>query len=340
MSFPCKTWIRTPRNPHFQTHPQHFAFDRIRTGKVQELSDGTLAVTVEVAFRHVVKRAFVAPEYYLFTCCDQAELNRLLSALKDASLFEDLSSTSGISSGLLALSSKTTLDVVELDLHKPSQTPTGNMQQARDHAVRIAVERFIAQRFCEKEPLTLTLLRLGLLKLEDVIGYIDYFIHSEDSSELSLIVMHDEQVIGAALNETLQAHMDESDAVPLGMVPVVNFLVAQDEAAVSHCDSFFEGFRAARSRGKVGHHMMVAGNSIADAEAAFYFSMVTFKQKGYEFVVVEATNPWTVGECAKYGAVPVHSAAFRDFIVQVDDETMAPIGPLDQASVFFTLRLA
>ena len=76
---------------------------------------------------------------------------------------------------------------------------------------------------------------------------------------------------------------------------------------------------------------MIAGSGAGAAEAAFTESMKIPQQRGLEFVVIEATNPWTASMCEKYRGLAIESEAYGD-----DIRDSLPIGPPELSSVFST----
>jgi len=335
-----KEWIRSPRNPHLVKRPQHFIIEDVLVNNRDSENGGT-EVIIKVCFRHTVdgKSGFVVADNHRIICNsrdDAASIVRLFRAANaGVTSFEPPVQTGILASGVNVLLTPLVLP--------PNGSPEWRIENLTEKSLRSAASKFICDRFCEKEPLTFTLIASGTLRSSEVAQYIESCMVSAEVSGLSLALLDDAgAIMGAAMNEILpetEESTSHEPVIPDGMTPVVKFLTMQDRSALEYCNERLIGFREAWQKRLVGHHMMVAGASVPGAEEAFRSSMQVFRGRGLEFVIVEATNPWTVSQCEKYKALAVHTLAFKDFLVSDASGTSCPIGPADQASVFYVLRL-
>lgn len=164
-------------------------------------------------------------------------------------------------------------------------------------------------------------------------------------------------VVGAALNETLlhDAAAPRSDdpfldAVLRTIGPVMELLVAQDAAAIAALCAAFPDFAHALEHGRVGHHFMVARADALPTEHAFELVAATverYRELGFGYVIVEATNQWTGAACEALNGVRVHYAPFRATPSvaasdePLDDVVSSPDGYLaakDSGSMLYVIR--
>jgi len=198
------------------------------------------------------------------------------------------------------------------------------------------VGEFVASQFVDKEPMTHFQISNKTMAEDTLRGFVFSFIHEGDVPDVSLAIRTDGKLVAAALNETLAPPDAEAHPMTLpGMERILTLLRRQDEHALTFCSEHIEGFADAWKRGKIGHHFMIAGSGAGAAETAFTESMKMLQQKGHEFVVIEATNPWTASMCEKYGGLAIESEAYGD-----DIRDSLPIGPPELSSVFYAIRLA
>lgn len=184
--------------------------------------------------------------------------------------------------------------------------------------------------------------------------------HDTLTQSLAILDEHG-QVIGGALNETTP-HGEESPALreddpflsaALGFVePVLALLGAQDAEAFAALAARYPDFRTAHDAGRVGHHFMVARSDALDKADAFELVAATaarYREVGYAFMVVEATNQWTGAACEVLNGVRVHFAPFRvrPFVrksaTPLDDVVTSPSGFLsdkDSGSMLYVIRLS
>jgi hypothetical protein len=167
-------------------------------------------------------------------------------------------------------------------------------------------------------------------------------------------------VIGGALNETMPLdglpsfrRGDPSlDAVLAFVEPVFALLGAQDAEASKALSVAYPEFRDAYAAGGVGHHFMVARSDALPKADAFELVAATaarYRELGYAFMVIEATNQWTGAACEVLGAVRVHFAPFRAHrtvrpsAVPLADTVTSPDGFLsakDSGSMLYVMRRA
>jgi hypothetical protein len=204
----------------------------------------------------------------------------------------------------------------------------------RDEVEKVA--EFVADQFLHKEPMTHFQIGNKTMPEDALRKFVLSFIHEGDVPDLSLAIRTDGKLVAAALNETLAPPETELPPISIpGMERTLTLLRRQDEQALTFCSAHIRNFADAWKAGKVGHHFMIAGSGAGAAEVAFIETMRTFQQKGHEFVVIEATNPWTASMCEKHGGLAIESEAYGD-----DIKDSLPIGPPELSSVFHAIRLA
>jgi hypothetical protein len=134
--------------------------------------------------------------------------------------------------------------------------------------------------------------------------------------------------------------------------PVITSLGIQDAEALTALSSRYPAFRETYAKGKVGHHLLVArSDALAKADA---FELVAasaehYRDLGYAYMVVEATNQWTGAAFEALGGVRVHFYPFqarrvvRERAVPLEGILTSPTGFLsdkDSGGTFYVLRLA
>lgn len=168
-------------------------------------------------------------------------------------------------------------------------------------------------------------------------------------------------ILGAALNETLAPHDARPalrdgdpilDATLATIQPVLELLSAQDADALTALRTAYPDFARALERGRVGHHFMVARADALPTHDAFELVAATaehYRDLGFTYVIVEATNQWTGAACELLNGVRVHFAPFRARRVvptcaEADrDVVSSPDGYLaakDSGSMLYVLRVA
>jgi hypothetical protein len=181
-----------------------------------------------------------------------------------------------------------------------------------------------------------------------------------DALEQSLVIVDETgAVIGGALNETMAwgpaLALREDDpflSTALAFVePVMELLGDQDAAALDALSEHDDGFRSALAQGRVGHHFMVARSDVLPTLDTFELVAATaehYRELGFAFVIVEATNQWTGAACEVLNGTRVHFAPFRSrAVVQasaapLEDRLTSPDGRLaakDSGSMLYVLRL-
>lgn len=227
---------------------------------------------------------------------------------------------------------------VDLEPQDFSQTQTEVVTSLRACG-RNEVERvgeFVADQFVSKEPMTHFQITNKTMAEDTLRKFVFSFIHEGDVPDVSLAIRTDGTLLAAALNETLAPPDAETPPMTVPrMERILALLRRQDERALTFCSAHIEGFADAWKGGKIGHHFMIAGSGAGAAEAAFTESMKVLQQKGHEFVVIEATNPWTASMCEKYGGLAIESEAYGD-----DTRDGLPVGPPELSSVFYAIKLA
>lgn len=179
-------------------------------------------------------------------------------------------------------------------------------------------------------------------------------------SQSLAIVDETGRVVGGALNEPMAA--GEPPAFRAGdpflaamlawCAPILELLSAQDAEGVEALSARYPEFRAAHEASRIGHHFMVARSD--DLAKADTFELVAgtaerYRELGYAYVLVEATNQWTGAACEALGGVRVHFAPFRTrrvvraSVVPVEGEASSVDGFVagkDSGSMLYVLRVA
>ena len=198
------------------------------------------------------------------------------------------------------------------------------------------VGEFVARQFADKEPMAHFQIGNKTMSEDSLRKFVLSFIHEDDVADLSLAIRTDRKLLAAALNETLPP--PDADPPPITipeMERILTLLMRQDERALKFCSVHIKGFADAWKSRKVAHHFMIAGSGAGAAEAAFTQSMKSLQRRGHEFVVIEATNPWTASMCEKHSGIAIESEAYDD-----DIKDSLPIGPAELSSVFYVIKLA
>jgi len=202
---------------------------------------------------------------------------------------------------------------------------------------------------------------IRLLVLTDPTRPVDASTINREALEQSLaIVDRGGRVLGGAINETLVAHDGPPalrdgdpflDALLRFVAPVLELLGTQDAEAVAALCHYPE-FERALAGGRVGHHFMIARSDALSKLDAFELLAATaerYRELGFAFMVVEATNQWTGAACEALNGVRVHFAPFRTRPVvrasaaALPGEPTSPDGFIagkDSGSMLYVLRLA
>jgi hypothetical protein len=168
------------------------------------------------------------------------------------------------------------------------------------------------------------------------------------------------RIIGGAFNETMQppspAHEfrtgDPFLAAVLSLAePILAMLAAQDAQGIAALSARYGDFRAALEHNRVGHHFMVARSESLPKSDAFELVAGTaerYRELGFAFMLLEATNQWTGAACEVLGGVRVHFEPFR--LVRRVAESPHPLAGLvsspdgylaakDSGSMFYVIRI-
>src|SRR5919112_5718018 len=201
-----------------------------------------------------------------------------------------------------------------------------------------------------------------LTALTDPTSSADAIEVNEETLEQSLAILDGEgRVIGAAFNATM-APLDVEPPLREGdpfldtllgaWEPVYGALGAQDAAALPALSERYPEFREAYEKGKVSHHFLISRSDGLPKEDTFELvagSAECCRERGYEYLVTEATNQWTGAAFEALGGVRVH---FRPFQVEpavpksdepLEDVTTSPNGFLsdkDSGGMFYVIRLS
>lgn len=184
----------------------------------------------------------------------------------------------------------------------------------------------------------------------------------EETLAQSLVIVDQTgEVIGGALNETMppldvSPVLREDDpflaAVFSFVTPILTLLSTQDAEALTALCNQYPAFREAYAKGKVGHHFMVARSEAlakADTFELGAASAAHYQARGYEYMVIEATNPWTGAACEVMGGVRVHFAPYQGrhavhkSAEPLEDTVTSANGWLsdkDSGSMFYVIRLS
>ncbi|HEY8516181.1 MAG TPA: hypothetical protein VIS07_11765 [Candidatus Binatia bacterium] len=183
----------------------------------------------------------------------------------------------------------------------------------------------------------------------------------EDALAQSLVLVDEHgAVVGGAINETLAPHGADAELrsgdpfldATLGFAaPIVELLSAQDAEGVAAL-SRDRAFRDAYERGLVGHHFMIARSDALAKNDTFELLAATaerYRELGFRFFLIEATNQWTGAACEALNGVRVHFAPFRARTVvpaspvPLPGQTSSVDGYLsgkDSGSMLYVIRVA
>ena len=88
--------------------------------------------------------------------------------------------------------------------------------------------------------------------------------------------------------------------------------------------------------GRVGHAFVLAADGPTHAMIAFRAMLNVFADGPFEFVVVEATNPFTAAACDEFGGLAIHTYSYADKLV----DGHGPVGPPMSAIILYLIKLA
>lgn len=174
------------------------------------------------------------------------------------------------------------------------------------------------------------------------------------------IVGPDGRILGGAFNEPMppidvEMSLRDNDPFLEGVLsyvaPMLNLLGAQDAEGITSLCQQYPAFAQAYQQELVGHHFMIArGDDLPKVETfeLFAATIERYRELGYHYVMVEATNQWTGSACELLGGVRVHYAAYRTeqtlpvSIHPLAESHSSPDGFLsykDSGSMLYVLRL-
>jgi hypothetical protein len=153
----------------------------------------------------------------------------------------------------------------------------------------------------------------------DPIGKIEI---NPDLEKFSLAILNkDSSVIGGAFNSVV--HIEENTnrepdpfmrACFMFNKPVFELIFPQEHEAIKALKSTYPNFRLALENHKVGSHFLVAGSPELPSEDTFELvaaSAQTFKEQGFEYMIVGAVNEWTGAACEVLNGTRVHFVPYR-----------------------------
>jgi hypothetical protein len=190
--------------------------------------------------------------------------------------------------------------------------------------------KVVATSFAEREPMLRHLNEpVKYSKVELFSAFLKHVaVPKPDVLQQSLVLLEEGHVVGVAVNETFD-HSDEEDSEKVSkngpvpeilqeterfFAPIKEMLSTQDKEAIQHLSQHSNEFSSAFREHRVGHIWMIARSNNITASDMFHLmvgSVLLYKQLGFSFVIVEATNNWTGAVCEKLGAVRAHFAPFR-----------------------------
>jgi hypothetical protein len=197
--------------------------------------------------------------------------------------------------------------------------------------------KIVATSFVEREPMLRHLNEpVKYSKVELFSAFLNHVVLPKpDALQQSLVLLQEGHVVGVAVNETF--HFTEEDTAKDGsnnsssdtkdgpvpellqeterfFAPVMELLSTQDKEAIQLLSQHSNEFSSAYKEHRVGHIFMIARSNNITANDMFHLmvgSVLLYKQLGFSFVIVEATNNWTGAVCEKLGAVRAHFSPFR-----------------------------
>ncbi len=163
---------------------------------------------------------------------------------------------------------------------------------------------------------------IRLFVLTDPTSPFDALCVNRSMLDLSLAIKDKEAIIGGAFNVPVFPATNQPlrqdlfiDAVMTYMHPFMNLIFEQEHEAIEALNKKYPDFRKAYTNGKVGMHFMIARSAKLPVEHTFELvaaSVEQFQQKGYEYMVVTASNQWTGAACEVLNSVKVHFLPHRD----------------------------
>lgn len=143
-----------------------------------------------------------------------------------------------------------------------------------------------------------------------------------DLEKFSLAILdYDSSVIGGAFNSVVRVE-ENSNREPdpfMGACfmfnkPVFELIFPQEHEALETLKNTYPHFKYALENHKVGSHFLIAGSPKLPSEDTFELvatSAQTFKEHGFEYMIVGAVNEWTGAACEVLNGTRVHFVPFR-----------------------------
>ncbi len=161
-----------------------------------------------------------------------------------------------------------------------------------------------------------------LLLLGNPSDPLDRIDRNEDLLDHSFAMVNDGRITGGCFNITLP-YEDEAprekdpflEAIFSHYGPIVNFLQMAEQKAMDALKKKYPAFRKALKLGKVGSIYMIARSNELSSEHTFGLfatSCEHFREQGYEYIIISATNQWTGAACEVLSGVRVYFSPFRN----------------------------
>ncbi len=155
---------------------------------------------------------------------------------------------------------------------------------------------------------------------------------NDDLLRHSLVTLDDDlNPIGGSFNATLphketvwRKHDPFLEATFLYQNPIIDFIHHHENMAIQALNEIYPHFRIAHQSGKVGYIVMIARSEALPTEHTFELFAASFKnfqERGYEYMLITASNQWTGAACELLGAARIYFAPFREMkrvAVEVD----------------------
>lgn len=143
-----------------------------------------------------------------------------------------------------------------------------------------------------------------------------------DLEKFSLAILdYNSSVIGGAFNSVVRIEENpnrEPDpfmgACFMFNKPVFELIFPQEHEALETLNNTYPHFKNALENHKVGSHFLIAGSPKLPSEDTFELvaiSAQTFKEYGFEYMIVGAVNEWTGAACEVLNGTRVHFVPFR-----------------------------
>jgi hypothetical protein len=159
------------------------------------------------------------------------------------------------------------------------------------------------------------------------------------------------EIIGVSLGEKMNEKIDSDDSlhpfaefVTAFKKPILDFLHAQDEAAMNGLFEAYPDFKSAFAAGKVGGVSMIAKNEQLPSEHAFeLFAAVVehFKNNGFKYAITAASNQWTGAAAEVINGARAHFYPYRFNQIKESPYSMTPDGYIsykDSGIMFYIMK--